>query len=376
MKPSSFADRLTVAVAALLIAAFALALPILPKQDFSVKERRALAPFPKLRIESLSDGSFFSSLSTFYNDHFPLREHFTALKATAERALGKEENNGILFGKDGYLIARGEYEELSVATRNLAAMGSLTANANCPITVSILPRAVDVLTAYLPQGYDRTRTQEISTLIHEMLPQNVDLTNMLCETADRGESVFYRTDHHWTTEGAYQAYVALAPSLGIEPYTVGHFTPVIATDRFLGTSFARSGLASTESDRITLYRYEGDDRYTVTNGETGNESHSLYDWDATGGDDPYEIFLGGNEARLWIQDESHPEKPTLLLYKDSFANALVPFLALHFQLVLVDPRYEQAGAATILEEIQPDRVLILFGADTLATTPALTRLGR
>ena len=373
MKDTPLLERLTVIVAALLIAAFAVALPIFPKQDFSVKERRALALFPTLRAESLLDGRFFLEITSYYTDHFPLRGHFTALKAATERALGKQENNAILFAENGYLIARGEYSDLSVATRNLEAIRVLTETVKLPVTVSILPRAVDVMTAYLPHGYDGTRAEEIGTLIDEALPQNAEVTPALREAASRGELVFYRTDHHWTTKGAYLAYLALAPSLGIEPYTAKHFTPMTVTEEFLGTSFARSGLSSTSPDTITLYRYEGDDCYTVTNGES---EVSLYDRDALSGDDPYEVFLGGNYARLSVTDEAHPEKPTLLLFKDSFANALVPFLALHFQLVLVDPRYEQASATAMIEDIRPDRVLILFGADTVATTPTLTRLGR
>ena len=371
MKSKFVFNRLTVSVAALLIAAFALALPILPKEDFSVRERRALAVFPSLTLESLLEGRFFASLSTYYADHFPLREPLTALKTATERSLGMQESNGIVFAENGYLIARGEHDDLSIAMRNLEAIGALTGAADCPITVSILPRAIDVMTAYLPYGYSTARAEEIGTLIGEGLPQNVDLTQPLREAAECGEAVFYRTDHHWTSEGAYLAYRTLAPSLGIEPYAAEQFSPVTATEHFLGTSFARAGLSHTTPDTITLYRYEGDDRYTVT---TEEGQAALYDVSALGGDDPYEVFLGGNFARVTITDNA--QKPTLLLFKDSFANALVPFLARHFQLVLVDPRYEQTGAATIIEEIQPDRVLVLIGADTLATTPALVRLGR
>ncbi len=376
MSSKNFFDRLTVAVALILIVAFALALPLLPKKDFSAKERRALAPFPTANIETLLDGRFFTSLSVYYADHFPLRGAFTALKATSERVLGKGENNGILFGTDGYLIARGEYESLTVAEQNLRAIRALADRTSVPITVSILPRATDVLTAYLPRGYDTARAAQIHETVAEILPENTDLAAPLREAADAGDSVFYRTDHHWTTDGAYLAYVNLAPSLDITPYASEDFTRVTLTNEFLGTSFAKSGLASTTPDMITGYRYDGDDGYTVTNAETGARTHTLYDMDALVGDDPYEVFLGGNHARLSITDETHPEKPTLLLFKDSFANSLIPFLARHFQLVVVDPRYEPSGADALIEEIAPDRILVLFGADTVATTPTINRLGR
>lgn len=376
MKAKSFLDRLTVAVAALLIAALAIALPLLPKKEFSEKERRALAPFPTLRMETLFDGRFFGAISDFYADHFPLREGWTALKATCERALGKRENNGILFGRDGYLIARGEYEDLSVASENLTSIRALCGSSDAPVTVSILPRALDVLTAYLPRGYDASRAGEIHVLIQNTVPQNVDLMPTLRAASKYGQAVFYRTDHHWTTSAAYLAYAELAPSLGIEPYPAEFFTQESATNQFYGTAAARAALPDTVADEILLYRYEGDDRYTVTVSETGTSLSSLYDKEAAVGEDPYAVFLGGNYARLEIVDGQTPDKPMLLLFKDSFANSLIPFLALHFQLTVIDPRYEPTGAEALLREISPDRVLVLVGADTLATTPALARLGR
>lgn len=375
MKSKAFFDRLTVAIAAILLISFSFALCLLPKKDFSQKERRALTPFPTPKLSSVLDGSFFSSFSDFCTDHFPLRECFTALKATVERTLGKRENNGIVFAEGDYLLARGEYDDLTIATQNLDAIRALSVGSNTT-TVAILPRSIDVMVSYLPSGYDTARTDEIGTLVQEILPTQTDITAPLRDAAESGEAVFYRTDHHWTTDGAYLAYIHLAPSLGITPYAADYFTPTVATDAFLGTAFARSGLAATTPDTITLYRYAGDDRYTVTNGETEMQTHTLYDFQALQGDDPYEVFLGGNYARLTVIDESTPEKPTLLLFKDSFANPLIPFLALHFQLVIVDPRYEQTGARAILDEVNADRVLILLGADTVATTPALKRLGR
>ena len=375
MKSKAFFDRLTVIVAACILALFTVALCFLPKKEFSEKERRALTLFPTPTVSSLLDGSFFSSLSDFCTDHFPLREGFTSLKASTERALGKRENNGILFGANGYLIARGEYDDLSTACQNLAAIRALSEKTHLPTTVAILPRTVDVLTPYLPRGYDTAQSSQIHEMIADLLPENADVTAPLRTAAEAGEAIFYRTDHHWTTEGAYLAYAHLAPSLGITPYTADYFTPTRATDSFLGTSFAHSGLSSSTTDTITLYRYEGDENYAVMR-DGGTVTRGLYEMDALVGDDPYEVFLGGNYARLTVRDENTPQKPTLLIFKDSFANSLVPFLALHFDLVLIDPRYEVMGAQAILDEVEPDHVLILFGADTVATTPTIRRVER
>ena len=121
---------------------------------------------------------------------------------------------------------------------------------------------------------------------------------------------------------------------------------------------------AVSAESITLYRYESDGDVRVINHETGENKNGFYDLEALKITDKYRVFLGGNYSHLSIK--SSQKKPTLLLVKDSFANSLIPFLALHYDIEVIDPRY---CAKTFLnEQLQSnsyDRILALLSLDTL-----------
>ena len=378
MTSSSRTQTLTVTISLLLICSLAILLPLSPHVSFSERENRALALFPTLSFQSLCDGTFSRGLSDFYTDQFPFRTLWLALKAEAERLLGAQEVGGILLGKEGYLIPRDEYDDLTVARENLSACRAfldLAAADGNAATVAVVPRAVDVLTSYLPSLYDPTRAMAVYTPIAQFLPEAISLVEPLREAANQGAPVWYRTDHHWTTDGAYLAYTALAPALDITPTPSEDFTRVTVSSDFLGTSHSASGLLSAQPDTITLYRYAGDEAMEVYIHETRTATMGFYHEDQLATKDQYAVFLGGNYAHLSIRDTANPDKPTLLLFKDSFANALIPFLARHFQLEIVDLRYLSSSVTPLLEQIAPDQILLLLGADTLATNPSFRKLG-
>ena len=93
----------------------------------------------------------------------------------------------------------------------------------------------------------------------------------------------------------------------------------------------------------------------------------FYDRSYLEGKDKYGALIGGNNGRVRITDTKNPDKPTLLLIKDSFAHAAVPYLAEHFQLEILDLRYWRGSTSELAVEIGADQVLILTGLDSLAT---------
>ena len=203
------------------------------------------------------------------------------------------------------------------------------------------------------------------------------MLDLISESEDPSE-YYYRTDHHWTTKGAYTAYRLLARELGYEPYDEDFFRKeTVATD-FLGTSFSRSSLPKdmTVPDLLTLYRYDGDDSAVVTDKTTGVAQQGLYERSALDRYDKYRIFLGGNHAHLSIEllPENQETREKLLIVKDSFANSLIPFLALHFDLEVIDPRYATVSQMRELcEQEEFGRTLVLCSLDTLSTERTVGR---
>ena len=134
-------------------------------------------------------------------------------------------------------------------------------------------------------------------------------------------------------------YLEACQKLKIQPYPESYFTKERVCDDFYGTSFFKSALPKfvVTPDFIELWRYENDEDVILTIHYSGKMSKGFYDFSKLDTADKYAVFLGGNYAHATVA--SSVDKPTVLLFKDSFANAVVPFLALHFNIEIIDPRY-------------------------------------
>lgn len=365
MKFRNISDTICVICAVTLIFSFGLSFIAIPKRSFSEQENRVLASFPQITLRSLADGDFFTDLSAYCKDHFPLRQALVSLRARAELLLGKKENNGVIFAS-GSLIARNETNE-KILNGNLAGLSEIIKSTNIPTHLCVAPRAVDVLSFKLPQSYNTADTQTAYSIIGSYIPEYVNPLESLKSAAQNGEYVWYNTDHHWTTDGAYIAYTQIAEGLGVEPYAKDSFSAEAVSDGFLGTTFSKSGISSYTPDTVTLLRYGGDGILTVYNHEAQRQGQ-LYDMAKLNEKDKYLVFLGGNYSRITVTDESAVNRPKLLLIKDSFANALVPFLARHFDLDIIDPRYNKDGIPSLTRDNRYAAVLLVLGVQTLEST--------
>ena len=360
-KRVDFFDGTLVALTAGILFTFGTAFLLFPQESFSERENRTLLTWEAPTWQSVSDGSFSETLGSIYRDQFPLRRTWIATKAYGEIFLGKRENNGILWGEDGYLMARKEYADLSVAKENLRSVAQCS-----KVTAVWIPRSSDVMSHMLPSAYPTDTASELFDLLDG---QGIFPLEVLRDAATEGSELYYRTDHHLTTEGAYRVYCLLGEALGYAPLAREAFARQIVSDRFRGSADSAIGGIAPQADRIELFRYQGDESVRVIDRTTGAERYGFYDWSALEKKDQYSVFLGGNFAHLSVEDGKN-EKPRLLLVKDSFANALIPFLAIHFDLEIVDLRY----ASSEVRAKNYERTLILQGIDTLATDPSLRKL--
>lgn len=368
-------DGMLVVIAAGLLLFFGWGTFFLPQESFSERENRVLSVWEMPSWNSFFDGSFSTYLGKFYRDQLPLRSQLISLKAGNELLLGKRENNGIFWGEDGYLMARKELYDRSTATKNLSAVEAFfSACQESEIDTAVLwvPRSSDVLWEYLPKAYPKESSVEALKWVAEASERGILLRSELRQAQEGGTQVYYKTDHHWTTDGAYLAYVALGERLGFVPRGRDFFDREVVSTSFLGSADSAVGGIAPMADEIVLYRYAGDTSYSVIHGETGDATEGFYRFEALSEKDQYRIFLGGNFAHLRISDGT--EKPRLLLVKDSFANSLVPFLALHFEIDMVDLRYGALSISELMEQNEYDKILVVQGIDTLFTDPSLQKI--
>lgn len=364
------------------LAVFGMGLLLSPPKDYSAEENRLLTTAPALTAPALADGSYTAALGKYFSDQFPLRSRWVRLKATCERVLGGGESNGVLVGKNGYLIPRGEGTEAQYAAleRNLQALATLEsklqhhAQGALSLRCAVVPRSVDVNRVHLPSGYAAVDTDAVWRYLAAGAPMAMcDLRTPLQRAAEEGAAVWYKTDHHWTSEGAYCAYVALGQTLGYTPYARDTFRLQTVSTDFLGTTYSRAGLLADECDAVTLWRYADDEAYTVriqASDGTCRTQSGFYDLAALQTKDQYRVFLGGTNACVYVEPPQGETLPTLLLLKDSYAQSLAPFLARHFRLILIDPRSYRAAdpqntLSALIAREQPQAVLLLCGIETL-----------
>lgn len=335
---------------------------LFPAPRLSERENRTLAPAPVFSFAALADGSLEQAVDLYLTERFPLRNACRGLRAMAELSLGKMEVGQVILGKDQSLVKRLEMDTRIFGgnVRGLAALEEAATAVGLPVTLAVAPRTMDVRGEVLPTAFvaDSAPYETLARL----LPGTVDLRCL-----SESES-WYRTDHHWTTAGAYRGYLRISPMLGISPLDESAFSPTVVAESFYGTTDAAAGIPGVPADTIELYRYPEDTSFSVSQNGKVATLDGFYDMSKLEVRDQYSVFFGGNFATLEIKkSEAGGEKrPTLLVYKDSFANALLPFLAQHYDILAVDPRYTKEPLSTFLKEA--DAVLILVGMQSLGET--------
>lgn len=363
MKKESVGNKILLFGTAGILLCGSIGLCAFPAPRLSATENRYLAAFPTFSAKALANGAYTAALDTYATERVPFRGICRHAYAAFELALGRNESHGVILCRDGSLCRRFEVNE-QVYERNLAALPRLQKSlAGLPFTVAAVPRRIDVQSKLLPAHYDTAREQNI----WEKLPAGV--VTFSDATKD---TQWYRTDHHWTTEGAYFAYVRLSRHLGYTPYAANDFTPTTVSQSFLGTSAAAAGFLGITPDTVQLWRYDGDESYRVLRDGKPAEFAGLYDTDKVNGSDQYSLFLGGNCGILQIDLGEKDARPTLLVIKDSFANSLLPFLARHYRIRAVDPRYCADKLHSLAAGV--DAALLLCGIQSLASAPFLSLL--
>ncbi len=331
----------------------------LPDRDRSETENRTLAQFPEFSWSALKSGRFTEGVEDYFADQFPLRDGWTGLKARCEQLLGKRDFNGVYLCGDT-LIARVEEPEAALTERNLAAVSDFAETVPGNVLLGLIPSAAEVWKDKLPEG---APTFDQAAFIRSAAETGVDTVDLLTTLTDHAdEAVYYRTDHHWTTLGAFYGTNALLNSLGREPLKESDFTPEIASTDFNGTLYSTSGIHWLAPD--TMEYWVEEDGLSVTTWKSGTEAPGvLYERSYLEKKDQYSSFLGGNQPLCVIESPAVTDGGKILLIRDSYADALAPFLAQRFSEVhLMDLRYYHASPAAYMAEQGIDTAVVLYSA--------------
>ena len=357
---------------------------VTPDRAYSELENTTLSQRPSLSSFS-ADGlnKFFTAYTKYVKDQVAGRDNWVALQSTVEtKVMQKEQSGGILLGKEHMMFPR-TYGLVSSETRtlpkNTAALESLCRRYPGLVNVMLVPAASAVYPENVPAGaplLDEDRYLDaLSEAVQTAGGRFVDVRQTLAD--HKGEYIYYRTDHHWTSTGAYYAYQQLCTALGLTPFDPSAHTARTA-EGFYGTHYSKARTPDAEPDTITYYNLPNAlTIYTVTapGQPAEGETTGLYDTDKLSVYDKYAMFLHGNNGLSRIKGDA-TGRGRVLVIKDSYANCFVPYLTANYaDIDVVDFRNYNYGLDQLIADNGYDQILVLYSFDSFKSDPYLYRAG-
>lgn len=343
----------------------------LPKNDYSSNEKRYLSEAPELSLASVFSGEFSTKTEKYLADHTPGRTFFVGADAYYNLLLGRNGSNGIYCCDDGYLINKpAEYTERY--DKNIQIIKRFADKTNAKINVMIAPQTGYVLEDKLPAVHESYEDEMLLDSAESILKsENVNFIRLdeVFKQQSKENKLYYKTDHHWTSMGAYTAYVEYCKANGITATDIEDYT-VTAYDDFYGTAYSSSALWCKDPDTLETWsnsKTAGDITVEITEKNKTSVYDSMFFTEHDGEDDKYPIFLDGNHSLVRIKNKASNGKK-LLIVKDSYAHTLAPFLADNYsEIVMVDLRYYKLSVSQLLEEEGIEEVLIMYSLANLST---------
>ncbi len=346
-------------------------------KEFSDTENRSLAQKPSLTWETVADGSYFSGLTTYFSDQFFARDGWISIKLWEDSLLGRKEAGGVYLGKNDYLIGQPNEADPEASENLVSAINQFAQRyPNASMQVMAVPMAASVLSDYLPNHApvpDQLQAlQELQGKFSSSIVQLDAVTPLMSHVE---EEIYYKTDHHWTSLGAYYGYAALMEAMGLEPVALESLTPTTVTENFNGTIFSSSGVRWVEPDSIEIYIPE--EGVNVTSNFSGKpQPGELYVEEFLDKKDKYSYFLGGVQP-LCVIETQQTDAPKLLVIRDSYSDSLAPFLAQNFsEIHLWDLRYNKSSLNEYIQANDIDNVVVLYSMSNFVADQNLFLLGR
>lgn len=315
----------------------------LPKRDFSESENRYLQQFPAFSAEDFLSAKYMNDIDTFASDQFMGRDRWISLKTLTELAMLKKDNGRVYFGRDNTLFDATETINEAGLETNLNAVVSFAEKLKQSVpdlraSALLIPTASAVEPDKLPKNAPVPDQQAALKKAASLLGDTVPLFDSLDLLQHTAGLMFYRTDHHWTTDAAFAVYTAWAPAMGLTPLARDDFTEATISESFDGTLYSKANLLTIPPDSVKAYYLKEAGELTADYGQ-GDVRNTLFFDEFLDQKDKYSYFLGGNKAEVKIHTGTANGR-TLLLVQDSYAHCFVPFLTAHYENILaVDPRY-------------------------------------
>lgn len=418
---ASFA--LTIAI----ISIIGLIIPLRPKE--SVSEKRKLAEFPKITFDSLKSGDFFDGFNTWYSDSYPGREGLVALNSkiksyygikslkddtvkihgdvqkgddipdeydpnavvtensTSEENYDKIDANGDSQSIGAVFVVGNrafEYYNFSQAQANnyISSMNKLAEKLSGKAKVynMIVPTSIGITLPDSYMGHINSSDQQkaIDYINSGLNSQIVKVPILKTLMSHRSEYIYFNTDHHWTQLGAYYAYCNFAKSAGITANPLDKYEKV-EFDGFLGTFYNDTGkIPELKSNPDTIFAYKPNSSAKMVYTDAKGQQISwpiVNDVSKYPESIKYSCFIAGDNPYTEIHNPQITDGSSIMVVKESFGNALVPFLVENYENVyVVDYRHFTGSISKIITDKKIDTVLYINNVSAIRNPNLMKKL--
>ncbi|GHU64155.1 membrane protein [Clostridia bacterium] len=347
-----------------------------PKKTFSSRENRYLAFFPEFSWKNLVQGKYTKGIENYVIDQFVLRDQWIGLKTFFQKFTGESDNQKVYFTKDKSLVEIWEKIDEKKWKENIAQVQEFVQRIQkdyaLPVYTMIAPTAAAVVFEQLPEHAPEVVQKERLEELQKKIPNCFSPLSDLLQY--RQEYIYYHTDHHWTSLGAFYAYERYCQEVSLKKPSLQDYQVEVLSQNFLGTLYAKSGFYEGKKDEILAYHSPLADSAVVDYVDEEEKSSGLYARDFLEKTDQYRVFLNGNQSLCEIQTNKQNQK-RLLVIKDSFANSFIPFLCTNYEkIVVVDLRYYKYSLDKLIEEKNISDILILYNLKSFSEDDYLSLL--
>lgn len=348
---------------------------ITPTSKTSVAENRELQQRPSISLSRLLDGKFASEYTKFLSDQFINRDGLIKIKAKFDLMTGKKEINGVYIAKNDYLMEGFKRSDDNSTLSKLSEINKFTNNnTGLKVSMMLVPNKVEIYSNLLPKSNPNNSQKEYVNFVKKNLDSKIKVVELfdVFEKNKNNIDLYFKTDHHWTTDGAYLAYVEYCKALNLEPINENMLERNLASDSFKGSLYYKNGAEIGFPDELYLYLNKNEDKpVLVKYYDDLKKVPSLYDVSKLQGRDPYEVFTGGNHTQIKIRTNIDTKRK-LLVVKDSYANAMLPFLVNNFsEITVVDLRYFTGSLQDVIQNNELTDVLFLNNINTFNTDSSI-----
>ena len=394
------------------------------RPSVSEAEKRELTEFPAFTVESFLDGSYFTQVSLWYSDTYPLREMLVSADQSLNDLFGIQPETRFVGGNvqadelpaegetsQGSVTKTQEHEYVDTPTEQsrdaevedsimdgLYVQGSSAysiyyfSQASVQSYAAAMNHAAELLDGQA-QVYSLIVPNNSAALLNEDVLSSLGGTDQAqairyffslydervigvdpleALRAHRGEYIYFKTDHHWTQLGAYYAYQVFCQQKGIEPVDMLTWEKRVYQP-FLGSFYTELGedaAMAADPDYVEAYvpSATNDMTYVTSDGEEleGNVIMSVDGWSSN---NLYSCFINGDQAEQHIHNPELSDGSACLVVKDSFGNAFVPMLVGSYEDVyVIDYRYSDASIPSFVREHGISDVIFVNNISLAGTT--------